>query len=371
MSRTATRMAVIPGALMERLRRPSRRRPAEVKRVLVAHHLRLGGTIMLTPLIAKLRFTYPAAEIVMTAPRAIAPLYSTRPYGVRALPFDPRDLATLAPILEGGGYDLAIVPGDNRHSWLAMAAGSGWIVAHADNRPGWKNWFVDAAVRFPDAPGAWGDMVAELVPGLAPPPFRPTDWPDPDCAAFDLPSTSRYAVLHVGASTMLKLWEPAKWGELAAYLDDRRLTPVLLAEPGEEGIVERIDPQKRLARYAGTLRPEQVWRLLRGARLLVAPDTGVSHLGRVVGVPTVTLFGPGSATAFGPGRFWRTIPFRAVTIPEFECRDRSVLFGRRLEWLRHCDRSTLECPSPRCMQALDVAMVRQAIESLVGAAAAP
>ena len=41
------------------------------------------------------------------------------------------------------------------------------------------------------------------------------------------------------------------------------------------------------------------------ARCSCAPDTGVAHLGRVVGVPTVTLFGPGSAVICGAGRFLR------------------------------------------------------------------
>ena len=53
---------------------------------------------------------------------------------------------------------------------------------------------------------------------------------------------------------------------------------------------------------------------LAGARLLVCPDTGIAHLGRIVGVPTVTLFGPGSAVICGPGAFFADMPGRAVTV---------------------------------------------------------
>ena len=58
-----------------------RRRPDVVKRLLVAHHLLLGDTLMLTPLLKKARARFPDAEIVMTAPRRFAPLYAGKPYG--------------------------------------------------------------------------------------------------------------------------------------------------------------------------------------------------------------------------------------------------------------------------------------------------
>ena len=97
----------------------SRRRPAHPKRILVLHHLLLGDTLLLTGLLAKLRARHPEAEIVMTVSPAYAPLYEARPYGVRAHAFDPRDISTVWPLLRGGRFDLAILPADNRWSWLA------------------------------------------------------------------------------------------------------------------------------------------------------------------------------------------------------------------------------------------------------------
>ena len=98
------------------------------------------------------------------------------------------------------------------------------------------------------------------------------------------------------------------------------------------------DPHRRFASFAGSLDLAQLWRLLAHARLLVAPDTGVAHLARVVGVPTVALFGPGSAVITGAGEFWRNAPYRAVTVDPFPCRDQSILFRREIEWVRRCAR---------------------------------
>ena len=107
-----------------------------------------------------------------------------------------------------------------------------------------------------------------------------------------------------------------------------------------------------------------LWQLLKGAALLVSTDTSVAHFGRIVAVPTITLFGPGSARLFGVGDFWRDALYRAVTIEDFPCRDQHKLFRRDIPWVRHCTRGLNECPSNRCMQALDVDMVLSTVESL-------
>jgi ADP-heptose:LPS heptosyltransferase len=97
----------------------------------------------------------------------------------------------------------------------------------------------------------------------------------------------------------------------------------------------------------------------------VAPDTGIAHLGRVCWTPTVTLFGPGSSVICGAGRFWSRVPARTVSIDPFPCRDQRILFRREVAWVRRCGRSTAECASPRCMEAIDVSAVLQAARELV------
>jgi ADP-heptose:LPS heptosyltransferase len=128
--------------------------------------------------------------------------------------------------------------------------------------------------------------------------------------------------------------------------------------------VAAADPQRRYPSYAGRLDLAQMWRLLAGARLLVSPDTGVAHLGRVAWTPTITLFGPGSAVLAGPGGFWRDTPWRAVGRERFPCRDQALLFGRHVDWVRRCGRTVAECPEPRCMHAIDVDEVLAAAHEL-------
>ncbi|MBI2311615.1 MAG: glycosyltransferase family 9 protein [Betaproteobacteria bacterium] len=364
-SRVSSRLLILALAGWNGLCTLGRRRPpADPARILVAHHLLLGDTLMLTPLLAKLRRQYPLAEIVMTTPKAIAPLYHHRPYGVKAMPFDPRDPESLRNLRSRRGFDLAIVPGDNRYSWLALALGSKWSVAFAGDRPAYKSWPVDKLVPYPAAPAAWGDMVAELIDGPPAPPFAPADWREPECEPFD-PPRKPYCVLHVGASSALKLWDNGKWMALAEHLRAKGYQVVWSGGRGEEQTVAGIDPHRRYPSYAGKLDLAQLWRLVRHAALLVCPDTGVAHLGRIVDTPTVTLFGPGSAVICGAGRFWRASPFRAVTVEDFPCRDQRVLFKREIAWVRRCGRSLRECPAPACMQAIDLQAVKAGIAQVL------
>lgn len=363
--RTATRLAVVSRAFARRLRSPgTRRAPRSPARVLVAHNLLLGDTIMLSPLIAKLRANHPRAEITMTVPPAIAPLYAGAPWGVRALPFSPRDADTARALVEEGPFDLAIVPGDNRQAWLAAAMGARHVVAHSGDTPATKNFFVDDQRPYRNTPAAWGDLVADLVDGPDAPPYAPGDWPDPPALPGDRPRKP-YVVLHLGASTPLKLWPADRWMSLAASFARLGLGVVWSAGPGEEHLVAECDPAHRHASTAGRLDLAQLWHLLAGASLLVAPDTGVAHLGRATWTPTVALFGPGSATVCSPGRFWRDSPWRAVTIEDFPCRDQRLLFRRELDWVRRCTRTTAECEAPRCMQAIGVDRVLAVAQELL------
>lgn len=346
-------------------RRPWRgTRRAQVERVLIAHNLLLGDTIMLTPLLAKLKASHPGAEVTLLASPAIVALYQKRPYGVRALPFAPNDSSTTRALLDEAPFDLAVVVGDNRYSWLATALRARHIVAHAGDTPWTQEALIDELRPYASQPTPWSEMVANLVDGVDPPPYARGDWREPASAPFDLPA-GPYAVLHVGASTPLKYWLPQRWLALARHLEGRGVNVVWSGGRGEEAVVAACDPERRYRSYAGTLDLAQMWRLLARAALLVAPDTGVAHMGRAAFTPTVTLYGPGSAVLCGPGRFWRDVPQRALTLDPFPCRDQPILFRRRVEWVRRCIRALHECAEPRCMNAIELAAVIAAAEDML------
>ena len=350
-SRALSRLQALGRAALASLAPRAKTRPQDPRTVLVLHELLLGDTLMLAPLLAALRARHPSATIYVAARPEVLPLFSGRPYGVHALPFserDPRGLRALAP---ARGCDLALIPGDNRYALQARALGAKWIVALEQPGSAWKNRLPDERVPLPERETALADIFA-LLAGVPPQPlrYRVEDWPAPAAAPFDKPS-GPYAVLHVGASTPLRHWPAERWAALASSLAER-CRPVLSAGKKEAQIVRAIDPQGRWTAYPGTLDLAQLWQLLAGAQLIVTLDTGVAHLAKLCGTPTVCLYGPGSPQLFGRGEFWRDAPYSEVAVPAFPCRDQRRLFKRELAWVRRCSRSLAECPRPRCMEAI-------------------
>ncbi|SEA55044.1 glycosyltransferase family 9 protein [Paraburkholderia sartisoli] len=373
MSRLPGRIRVFARALPRLALKPLRRRPARLQRILIAHHLLLGDTLLLTPLIAKLRALYPLAQIVLLCPKPIVPIYAGRPFDVDVMPFDPRDSSTVTAVLGSGPYDLGIVAGDNRFSWIALGAGCRWIVAHDGDVPAWKNWPVDEAVPYPVTPAAWADLTTDLIEGPPPRPFQPADWPAPPYTA--LPNATafpdrRYVVLHPGASTGVKRWPQDRWRELAQFVVSLGYVPVWSGGPREVDLIGNIDPDPSHPNLAGQLGLGELWHLYAGAAAIVCPDTGVAHLARIVGVPAVALFGPGNASIHGAGQYWRDAPFVSVTIADMSCRDQPFIFRRKVAWVRRCDRSETTCVAldgnyTDCMNRLSVESVCNALRSVL------
>lgn len=361
-SRFWPRLWVFARALPPLLAR-SRVRPNDVRRILIAHHLLLGDTIMLAPLLKKLRGRYPAAGIVMLCNPAYVPLFEQKPYGVTALPYNPRSLASHRALAREAGFDLALIPGDNRWSWIARALGARWVVAFASDRRSYKDWPVDEFVRFPDEPEAWGDIATRLIDGVFDAEYEIGEWQAPRCSPYDLPSHP-YCVLHLGASSPHKLWPTANWRALANWAVSRGFNIVLSSGKGEEELARELDPQRNFLHLAGALDLAQLWPLLANAAFVVCPDTGIAHLGRIVGTPTLALFGPGSPIVSGAGRFWGRSAFMPVWIEDIACRDQTLLFERDLPWVRHCWRSPQECGNPICIKSISFGDVLSALDQL-------
>jgi hypothetical protein len=90
----------------------------------------------------------------------------------------------------------------------------------------------------------------------------------------------------------------------------------------------------------------------------------------MVGVPTLTLFGPGNALIHGAGEFWRDVRFVPITIADMPCRDEPCIFRREVDWVRRCDRNETNCVAWRgdhadCMGLISLDAVSRALEALL------
>lgn len=366
MARAMNRVRAMGGAMVNAVRKPGRgARPLAPAKILVLHELLLGDTLMLAPLLAALRYRYPHSEIFVASNPAYAALFSARPYGAKALPYSERERDALAALAPAADCDLAILPGENRHALVARAIGARWLVGFAAGKPAWRDRIVDELVDLPTVPMALADMFTLLAGPDADEGrhlrYAEGDWPAPAFSPFEMPDAP-YAVLHVGAGSPLRLWGPEKWRAVAAALVAKGLGVVWTSGKHETGLVRAIDPDASYHSRAGQLDLPQLWHLLAGAQLAVTLDTGIAHMAKLTSTPVTALFGPGSAVLFGKGRFWIDNEFREVTIPAFPCRDQRHVFKRDVSWIRRCNRTAVECPRARCMEAITPEQVIAALQ---------
>lgn len=163
-----------------------------------------------------------------------------------------------------------------------------------------------------------------------------------------------FAVFHPGVSGFgdLKRWPAERYADLARLLAARRRLPVLLtAGPGEEPLADRVASLSGGAARRGpvTRSLAELGALLARAAVVVGSDTGPVHLAAVLGAPTVALFGPKDPAVYAPrGPRVRTV--------------------WRQAWCSPC--TLRRCGDPVCMTEMGTAPVLEAVEDLLGPAAA-
>jgi heptosyltransferase-1 len=110
-----------------------------------------------------------------------------------------------------------------------------------------------------------------------------------------------YVILNPGGGWASKLWPPEFFARVALGLRHRGLASVVTWGPGEEKLADRVvAASEGAARRSFPTTLLEFVELARGARLVVAADTGPLHLACAAGAPVVGIFGPTDPARNGP-----------------------------------------------------------------------
>lgn len=101
-----------------------------------------------------------------------------------------------------------------------------------------------------------------------------------------------YAVLCPYTTRPQKHWFDERWAALAQRLADEGVTPLLVGGPSDAARAPSIvDQAPGLVNLVGRLKLDETVAVIAGSALLVGVDTGLTHMGSALDVPTVALFG--------------------------------------------------------------------------------
>ncbi|MBM3557619.1 MAG: glycosyltransferase family 9 protein, partial [Alphaproteobacteria bacterium] len=141
--------------------------------------------------------------------------------------------------------------------------------------------------------------------GIVATPQADLAWVQADVARFGL--ATPYALLVPGGSKHrpAKRWPVSRYGEIAAHVKAKGVSPVVLGGPDEADLVRRIPGAIDLTGKTGF---GDIVVLARGAKVAIGNDTGPMHLIAAAGCPAIVVFAAESDPALCAPRG------RAVTV---------------------------------------------------------
>lgn len=292
----------------------------------------LGDVVLTTPLVRALRRAHPHAAITFVTKARYAPILAHNPHLAGLATLGPgHALRDLAAALRRTRWDYRLdLHGSLRARALRALVGGRWRAPPRQRvrRALLTRWGLDAiGLTVPAAEryfGAARDLA--VVPDGGPAEVRTSLEDERRAAAIAPPGT--YVALAPGAAHATKRWPAVHWRALARRLLAEHSQVVGVGSAHERGL---LDVPGAVDAFGLALGPTAA--LLRGARLVVANDSGLMHLATAVGTPVVALFGP---TTRQLGYF----PYRAralVLERELACRPCSPYGGA------YCPRGDHRC----------------------------
>ncbi|MCC9595868.1 glycosyltransferase family 9 protein [Rubrivivax sp. JA1055] len=285
-------------------------------RILIVRLSAIGDVVMASGLIRSLRARWPDATIHWLVEPPAAPLLAHNPRldGVKTMPravlqqlWRERRLGALAGEvlalrrrLRAERYDLVLdaqgllksgfcawLTGAPQRVGLRSHEGSQHLMHHrvsppagADRRIGSEYRALGVALG-----AAESDFRLDLAVGAAPRERA-------RAALAEAGVAGRWVALCPFTTRPQKHWFEDRWAELAQAFAARGLQPVIVGGPGDVEAAARIAAlAPAAANLAGRLKLDETVAALAEAALLVGVDTGLTHMGTALDVPTVALFG--------------------------------------------------------------------------------
>ena len=289
-----------------------------MRRILLIRRRALGDALVTLPAVLAVHRAWPGAAIDLVVDRPFAPLLAELARPVRVLAWPPEPGRSWLRTLREGRYDLVI-------DWLGNPRTAIWTaLTGAPLRVGYdlprRRWAYN--LRVPRnrsgehelrafAGEAFLDPLRAL--GLDPAPWRPGPVPAPGDGGeaalgpdyrrwrdrWRLADKRPVAVI-MSATWPAKAWPADHVVTLVTELEAAGREPLVVTGPGDGELEAALRGRISDDRFAPPTDLGELADLLGRCRLFVGTDCGARHLAAVVGLPTLTLFGPTDPAGWNP-----------------------------------------------------------------------
>ena len=119
--------------------------------------------------------------------------------------------------------------------------------------------------------------------------------------AFAAQFNTPYFVINPCSSKRAKDWNYDNYLPVIEYVKKNLgLTPILTGGPSDKVICDRLEKESGCLNLCAKTSLRELAALLKGAKFLLAPDTGPAHIASAFGTPVIGLFAPTSSLLTGP-----------------------------------------------------------------------
>ncbi len=295
---------LIGTVLVQLLPKPHAKPVFEPRRILFIRPGGIGDAVFLLPAIQALKERFPESSICVLAEKRNAAIFSFCQAVDRTFRYD--SLRELVEVLNGD-YDVVL----DTEQWhrlsavIARLSGASLLIGFAANQR--KRLFTHPVSYFHDAHEE--DSFFSLLepfgihgaPGVIAPFLTVAEKTIATATAkLGVFSDQPFVALFPGASIPERRWGAEKFHDLALRLHERGLPVVVVGGKGDEESGEEIAAGGLGCNLAGRTSLAETAAVLTRSLLLVTGDSGVLHIAVALGVPTVSLFGPGIAQKWAP-----------------------------------------------------------------------
>ncbi len=297
------------------LRRRQAGPPATPRQALLIHTLRVGDTIVITPLVAALKRRFPDCAVDLVTSAAGREVVAENPHLRRVLVFDgsAAGATTLVAELRGRGYDLAIDLNNGfagaRRELLALRSGArrrisfrrrGYRAARPTDEVDYRYIHAVDVFLLPLAalgidPGSVDRRYTLYLSAVE------RQWARETLAAHGL--AKPLILLNPSTLEPTKRWPAERFAWVADELVRKQGASVLItAAPEEWALADAVATlmRERCVSLAGRTTLRQYFALIAASDLVLSVDTAAVHAAQAFGVPVVALFNPVTHSSWRP-----------------------------------------------------------------------
>jgi len=276
----------------------------EIRSILIIRPGGIGDAALLAPALYKLQNFYPAAQIHVLAERRNAGTFALVPGIDRVFLYDTP--SGLIDILRCS-YDIVIDTEQWHHLSALIARLTGAPVAIGFDTNERRRMFTHTVPYSHEDYEA--DSFLHLVAMLG------TDTERDEIAQFLFPpedarlnainllksvETDTFVTIFPGASISERQWGVEKFRCVVKNLELCGIGAVVVGSVDDRSLADAIVSGSRATNLAGCTSISGTAAIISSSRLLLSGDSGILHVGVGLGVPTVSLFGPGIAAKWAP-----------------------------------------------------------------------